>query len=446
MKNYHRDQSRKLPGIQKSEYPFWGIVAAMGLIYLSPFTSPLLSYLALVICLYRVVRYDEQVFAADWCLLLPLTFIFVTGGRFSLLVWVCLFAGIWSVIRNGLRGDAVLVLLLLLVNYLVMRMQLDVKRFVLSVGSILAMYMVLPRQDSGSTARAAKCFCFSQIFSSVYALVFRNTWQIRLLRGREDEAIWGSGIKRFMGLMSDPNYYMAAVIVALGLLIKLKESKRISTVQFWTMGSLLLMFGLLSYSKTFLLVFMLIAVAYIFWQFSSGKIIRGTLLTVGAVVGAAVLLTAQWSPVAVILERLLGQKDINSITTGRWDVYLEYLEAITENVGVFLLGRGMAAERLIHEPHNLYLEILYHFGLTGFVLFGGFFVVLARSLIRMDGARRQGFLSKYLIPGALLALFMTLNGIFQAYVYGDFFAALLSVRQMTDAQAPDQENPGPLSA
>lgn len=434
MRNYHRDQSRSLSGTQTSEYPLWGILTAMGLIYLTPFTSSVLSYLAMAICLYRVVRYDEQVFAADWCLLLPLTFIFVSSGRFALLMWVCLFAGVWYVIRRGLRGDGLFIALILLVNYLVMRMQLDVKRFALSIGSILAMYAVLPRQDSQSASRAAKMFCLGQIVSSVYALVLRNTWQLQRLRGSEEEAIWGTGIKRFMGLMSDPNYYMAAIIIALGLLIRLRESRRITGGQFWLMGVPLLLFGLLSYSKTFLLVFAMIAVAYVIWQFGSGKILRGTLLATVAIAAAAVLLTAEWSPVGVILERLLGQKDINSMTTGRWDIYLAYLEAITENAGTFFLGRGMAADRLIKEPHNLYLEILYHFGVVGFALFGGFFLTLMRTLARKDNAGGRTFLLKYLTPGAALALFMTLNGIFQAYVYGDLFAALLAI--MVNEQKP----------
>ncbi len=434
MNNNHG--ARTLSGYKTTnKYPMVSLLIALALIYVAPFVSSLLPYAAFAIFVYRVLRYDARVFAADYCLLMPISRLFSTPGGFTLLIWLCLFAAVWYMIMRGIRADATYIFLLAILNYLILRMQMEIGSFVLCFGQMFVLCVLLPLQDEESSARAAKIFCIGLVVSSVYALILRNTWQLEAIRGRETEAIWGTGIFRFMGLIKDPNYYATMVIMGLVMLAKLKESKRISGLFFWIIAAAMTAFGALTYSKTFLLVFVLLGCIYILWQFWNRKIIGGMILTVIAVAAVSFLLFSEKSPFAVIIERLTSSRNLDALTTGRTEIYAAYWRAITENASTFLFGRGLAADILYKAPHNIYLEIIYYIGAIGFILFAGFYISMLRVLLKTGSRiRKQHFIAKYVGIFMALVLFIPLHGMFQIVSYGDFFLAFLTL-MITKKQA-----------
>ena len=204
-------------------YPVGSMALVLLLIFLSPFVSSYLCYVALLICVYRAVRYNSGIFITDYCVLLPLFHLFRGPDGMSLQVYLCLFAAVWYLIRGSVKVNSVVVWFLLLFNYLIARMQMDIANYLLSFGQIFLCFVLLPRQDSSSALRACKFFCFSVLLSSFYAIAVRNSWQLQAIIGPEAVAIWGTGIMRFRGLFEDPNYYMTLLVVALGLLLKLRD-------------------------------------------------------------------------------------------------------------------------------------------------------------------------------------------------------------------------------
>lgn len=414
-------------GIIGAQYPKFSILLALLLIYLAPFVSSLLAYMALIICVYRVVRYDARVFAADYCLLFPVSRLFSTAGGFTLLVWLCLFASIWYVLRRGIRADGAYLFLFAILNYLMFRMQMQIGNLGLCFGHIFMLCVLVPLQDEQSAERAAKLYCVGLLVSSAYALAFRNTWQIRAVGGAESEAIWGTGILRFSGLLRDPNFYMTLILIGLALLVKLKECSLLKPWKFWTMGVILALFGALTYSKAFIVGFVILAGLYIIWQLWNKKIISTAVLIIAALAAGSFLIFSEYSPFAVTIERFLSAKNLNDLTTGRWNVYQAYWEAITEDVGSFFFGKGMAAKELYKAPHNIYLEIWYYLGATGMLLFAGFVISLIKAMKRYHPrADRQNVLSKYVTLLMVIVLYLSLHGIFQTIFYGDLFVALLS--------------------
>lgn len=414
---------------EKTEYPLWGMVLAAVLLMVSPFVSGLIPYAVFAICVYRIVRYNAKIFAADYCILIPFTYLFRTTGGMSLLIWLCLVAAIWYFVRGKLRANGILIFLLLLVNYLLTRMQMNINRFVLCFGQIFIFYVLLPEQDARSAEQAIKAFCGSLILSSAYALVFRSSSAITSIIGYESEAIWGSGIMRFRGLFEDPNYYMTLLIVGLALLCKLKESNKLRPAAFWIQGAAMALFGILTYSKAFFLVFVVLIGTYIIWQFWSKKLFRGVIFSLLVTVAALYFLSSENSPVAVILERLTSSKDLSEFTTNRSDLFVAYWNAITESAGTFLFGFGF------NEPvlngwgaHNLYLEIAYYSGFVGLALIIGFgisMILLIRK--RTPGFQKQNIFAKYVVFIMVAAVYCSLQGMFLIHCYGVFFLALLSM-------------------
>ena len=409
-------------------YPWVSIVMAVALILASPFVSSWLNYVALAICLYRVVCYDAKVFATDYAILAPLAILFATSGGLTLLIILCLIAAVVILIREGMKADRTLVIILILLNYLIIRMEGNFSKFLLCFGQLFLLWVLLPKQDAASAERTAKVYCVSLLLTSGYALLLRDTWQLQAQVGVGTEAIWGTGIMRFHGLVRDPNFYMTEVIVALALLIKLKETNRMKTLPFILLGLALTTLGVLTYSKTFFLVFIAMGIIYIIWQFRNKKIFLGILLVGMVILGADFLLFSEGSPFAVVISRLLDSESISDLTTGRTDVYVQYLEAIGKNPWTILFGYGFTAPGMEYDPHNIYLEIVYFSGIVGLGLFIALFAALIGILKQQEPlAAQQSWISKYLVVVMILVLYLSLNGMFMVVVYPNIFLALLAV-------------------
>lgn len=413
------------PETREDKYPMWGIIAVLALNFASPFVSSLLPYLALVLCVIRVVRYDERVFATDYCVLISVSMLFRTPGEMSLLIYLCLFADVWYFLRRGVKAEAAVVMMFLLLNYLLLRMQMSFDRFGLCFGQLFLLRILLPAQDAHSAERAAKAFCISLLLASAYALAVRDTWQFAAIRGPEDPVFFGSSIIRFYGPFQDPNYYSMLLVTAMALLAKLKESRRIGWIAFLTGIVLCAAFGVLTYSKTFFLVLVLLVAIYLVWQFWNKRVFRGIFMTVAVVIAGAILLFSEGSPFAVVISRFTTSTDLSNLTTGRSDVFLLYYRAITESLGSIFFGKGLAQGNLGLDPHNLFLEITYYLGLVGLVLMVLYYVSLIRAI--NVNLKKQNLIARYAVLWVVLIFHMTLHGMILFHTYAAFFMAAVAM-------------------
>ena len=412
-----------------TEYPFLSIAIALGLILLSLFLPVFLCYAAFAICLYRVFRYDAKVFATDYCVLMPTARLFRTTGNMNLLVWLCLIAGVWYLVRGKIRINRALVILILLLNYLPLRMQMNINDFVLCFGQIFVLFVLVPKQDADSSERSVKAFIASMLLVAGYAMLFRNNPNMIEIRGYEETAIWGTSIMRFSCFEADPNYYATLILLGLALLCKLKESGRIRSIWFWTSGAALCIVGALTYSKSFLLVLVLLGGIYIIWQMWSRKIIKGMAWAAFGTIVGMYLLFAESSPFAVIMMRLTSSSDLAELTTGRTELFAQYWNVISENVGTLLFGKGLQADILQDKGvHNLYLEIVYYTGLIGLILIMGFYISMVQSIERQNPTlKKQNVFSKYTVIVILAVSYLALQGMFQLITYEGLFLAFVSV-------------------
>lgn len=410
------------------DYPLGGIALAQALLYLTPFVSSLLPYVAFVICIYRVLRYDARVFATDFAILMPLTTLFQSPGGLSLLAYLCIFAAIRYVLRDGVQLNGTMVALLVLVNYLLARMHMQISKFALYFGQVFLICIIAPRQDQKSAERTATQFCASMLLSSVYALVFRNTSQIIAIRGNEVPAYWGSSFMRFQGIFNDPNYYMLLLVLGLALLIKLRDSNIIGRAYFFAAGFAMFAFGLLTYSKTFALAVALLGCIYVFWQFRNKKVVFGSFLIAAVGIAIGIMMLLDVSPFEIIIARFTNASNISDLTTGRTLIYQRYWNEISESIGGIFFGLGLSAEGLDRDPHNLFLEVIYYTGIVGLVLIAWFYVGVGYQMSRKAmSAIKQNVFSKYVVLLMVVVVFVTLSGMFSVVSGGAFFLAFLSI-------------------
>ena len=318
-------------------YPIQGISVILALIYLSPFVSSLLNYAAFLMCMYRLMKYDERVFSVDYCCLISVATVFALPGGFSLVVVLSLLAEFWFVVRDGAVLDSAMAVLFLLVCYLMLRIQSSVSGFVLCVSQLLIFHRMLSFADTQTILLDIGAFVLSVLTSSVYALVFRKTSAMTAIVGREVLAYYGSSLTRFQGLFRDPNYYMSLVIMAIVLLTLLYFKKYISKALFSAGIVCMFFFGALTYSKTFLFLICLYWGLCFFYLLRARRYIFAAAFSVGTVVLAIILFIGMFFVLPIGLESLikmaLPEQDLVVNLLGgviRICVFLGYILAVSQ--------------------------------------------------------------------------------------------------------------------
>lgn len=413
----------------QSEYPWPSMMLAVMLLYMAPFVSQWLALVAFAVCLYRVVRYDPTVFAVDYSILIPIGVLMKLSSGTPLCIYLSLIAGIWYFIRDGLRANAnAVAVLLLLLNYLLTRMQFNINDFVLLFGQVFVVFVLISKQNSISAEKAARAFCVSLLISSVYAYLLRNTSALAGVTGMNSIPMFGTNLKRFCGLAGDPNYFMTFVIVGIALLLKLRECRAIGKSSFWVQIAGLSLLGVITYSKAFLLMYVLTIGIYVIWQFWNRDLIKGMCFSIFAVVALFALMTVPDSPFAVIINRLTSAQNLGDLTTGRTRIFALYWEAITVSLPSALFGKGLAAEALYRDPHMVYLEVVYYLGFVGIaLLFLAYFGVFHMANKKCADGAKQNLISRYVALFLVLTAYLSLHGIFSQMFHGQLFMAALAL-------------------
>lgn len=135
----------------------------------------------------------------------------------------------------------------------------------------------------------------------------------------------------------------------------------------------MLLFGALTYSKTFLVLLCLYWLLCLFYLIRDKHYILAVTFTVSTVLLALLLSKTLF---ATTLYRITNASSVNELTTGRLVILDEYLREISSSPGIMLWGKGLSAHLLKKGTHNLFLEIQYYLGLFGLILFLLYFGIL----------------------------------------------------------------------
>ncbi len=421
-------KKRSLFENENYSYPVLSVCVSIALICLAPFTTKYLSLIAFAVCIYRVLRFDVITFAIDYCVTFPFVYLFKIPGGTSLHYYLCIIGVLWFFFKGRYyRFDLTFIGMFALIIYLFFRMETDISGFVICFGQILLIYVLMQKMNEKHAIAVSKAFITGVLLSSVYAFIFRNTYQILSYIRSESVAYWGSELGRFRGLFEDPNYYMTTISVALALIIKFRICGVIKSTQFMLLAVALSFFGMLSYSKTFFIVFVVLVLSFIALLFIRKKYLAGVVSIVVCAAAFVILLNIESSPLAVILYRIAQGSDLSDFTTGRSDIFIRYVKAIFESPLNCIFGGGFDNPILGKATHNLFLEIVYYTGIIGFFLYGFYFIALVLTASRKREQKGQGFLLKYLVLIVCCILFLSLHGMLTEIPYVFFFLAISSI-------------------
>ena len=161
----------------------------------------------------------------------------------------------------------------------------------------------------------------------------------------------------------------------------------------------ILYFGTLTYSKSFLLMLLCPVIVFMYANHRIGRH-DIQIISFAMIAGAiAVVLLINPDYLTGMQQRL---EDGNSLTTGRSEIWVEYLEYVYSHPDVMLFGKGVGAGFFSgHAPHNSYVDILYHLGIVGSFLL---IVCIISGGIQMR-IKTKNLLNYSVLIGILIAYF-----------------------------------------
>lgn len=199
------------------------------------------------------------------------------------------------------------------------------------------------------------------------------------------------GMVRWSGYYGDPNFYTTHITAALSgaLIMLLHNAKKGRFIALLLMVVALLYCGLMSVSKSFLLVSVCLL---LFWVadllLHKGKMsVKLTLIFTLLITGAFLLSSTVFTDMlGTLLGRFGRDSNFSDFTTGRTELWTSYITAMLEDPLLLLFGQGYSDVTVSGEAaHNTLIQGVFQFGLVGCVLVGAWMIYFMRTLL--DGAR-----------------------------------------------------------
>jgi O-Antigen ligase. len=247
---------------------------------------------------------------------------------------------------------------------------------------------------------------------------------------------------RFSGLFRDSNEFSLHIAIPCFSYILLMVPRKYSKLPLLIFVPCIL-FGFLSGSKSFILVFCLFVVMFmvvLVHRFGI-SILAGICCVLGLVI--AVLYFYNIDIIDSVFGRFFaGNGDfLENITTGRSDIWNLYVNNLFLNPGHLLFGYGAKASYQIlylgEEPHNFYINLLFDFGIFGTLLYVIYFFLLFKTAHIKSNSLFATFISwSPLVLFLVFAFGLTLTG----SIIPHFFALIQVLTLSQEGELPKYKN------
>lgn len=393
------------------------------LIVLGVISTNLFSVLAFIMFALIVVFAKEQFLMCLLLFILPFASLFKLAPEIFSLFTICEILVIIKIFFTKKVSVSVVISALLYFGYLALgtyiRGQVFDTHHIKQFENILMLYSLVLMSKDTPFEKIATYYILGMILSSTVGLYAQSN---PIFYDYAKEIYTEGEYTRFCGLAGDPNYYSVNMIFAFVLLLALRKKRKVSVDMFWILYGLLTVFGFMTISKSFMLMYIIIFVVTSMIVLKDKNPIENTLLVVGVIAILTVGLS-EGGLISSVLERLTSAGNVNELTTGRSDIWELYLELFRSDPGAIVFGTGLTNTLLQGKgTHNLYLEMVYYLGFAGILLFGlALYFCLKRNNKKENKTwfKRLGWIVLAIMYFFLQALFS------YAFMYIVFFAYLI---------------------
>lgn len=238
------------------------------------------------------------------------------------------------------------------------------------IGYFLLAYLILVMKNEFNIKQLMNYLAIGLFISCLLALISL------LLPNFIYEVVYDGS--RFNGFANHPNYlYMIALLVLTYNFYRFltHDLTNLKFIAIYVTYSLII---LSTMSKTGVVLLVLFSILF-FVLFLKEDFKKRIIIVLIILMTMAVIALICYKYVFALIDRFsVNNADIiNSLLTGRDDIWVEYLKKIVKNPITFLFGYGLVAEevfvpaqQITRASHNLYLFLFYRFGLVGIIALG----------------------------------------------------------------------------
>lgn len=299
---------------------------------------------------------------------LPFTMIYkLSPASTSLFAYVMLLSGGIMLFRMRSFGTEQLILIALFAVYVIPGMGSNVTTVLKILMLLILFYYFVQNIKPQEYKNQIMSFSLGMIGSSVIGTL-KTTWPRLEAYFSDMKTIYvgAEESNRFTGLYLDPNYYSISVLLAIFLCLLLFRRKDANRGLLGVLIVALVVFGFMTYSKMYLLVFSLLVVTLLLSNIKSPKQLIITLCLLG-IFGT---LFYRWGESTEYFSTMTRRLESGDISTGRFELWTDYLGYIGSSPLTLLLGDGFGAGyRPLGGPHNTYIESIYVLGILGSLIF-----------------------------------------------------------------------------
>lgn len=388
--------------VKKRTAFYGGFGALLALMWIKNFWEipiPALFLLAVFAVIALFADQDEMMALAVCCIPMEVAFQY----KYALLVWMALYA--FKYYREVRVNRAVILLLLMMVWELLHAFWLDfsvTEYFRIFAELIFCTFLLFLPKRKGNYPFLCRILAFTSCFMMLLVL-------LNLLKQTNfDFSAVFTGSYRFgvgneeaenYGVNYNPNQLGFICNLSVAALLQLVVAKQHRKTDYLLI-TLLILFGIMTMSRTFLVCLALVITLFLFAGSGSfGTKCRRAFLIVLALIG--VFLLSVWLMPEVV-ELFFGRFDVDDLTTGRMDLMAFYGQHLLSSPRYWLFGIGLqhygdTLDGLYgiveNVPHNGIQELLVTWGVFGLLLFGAFVVCMIASSAPM---RRKNRLNNFL--------------------------------------------------
>ena len=217
---------------------------------------------------------------------------------------------------------------------------------------------------------------------------------------------YGVYIDRFAGLWGDPNYYSVNLMLLIAALLYLYTKRKISLLRAGLYCSLLISFGAMTKSQSFILVLVVTLGFAIVILFQTHHPFAGIATITVIVVSLFMIASGRITLFDTVLLRMQTTVGRGDITTGRMDKWSLYFAEFANNTIKLFLGNGVEKGFSFVVPHNTYIDYLDIYGMLGSAIY----CWTLTSIIRVY--KRNNKFANWLPMLIILTMYTTLSMIF----------------------------------
>lgn len=204
-------------------------------------------------------------------------------------------------------------------------------------------------------------------------------------------------ITRLSGYYRDPNFYCAHITACLaGVQLLMSRERRRSRQIVWIGVMMVLVYcGLLSASKSFVVVLACLFLVWVPVLLTGGHVKRGIAILAGVACAAAVMLlsAAVQDLLRMVMSRFSYAANVSDLTTHRSEIWRMYLHDISHDPVLMLLGSGFTSVTLgTKASHNTIIQGAFQFGLIGLPVLCAWLVMTLKRTSGRSGCRKNAFL------------------------------------------------------